>query len=99
MHDDRITGVTFEENASHNTLIVNEEYAWVGNPFSAPGGGQAETLIESKNPCISLIYKDFFFALNHTARGLPLESPYCVYVDEQNNSIGSNRKEKDTVNA
>ena len=36
MHDDRITGVTFEENASHNALIVNEEYAWVGNPFSAP---------------------------------------------------------------
>ena len=70
------------------------------NPvFRSRGGGQAETLIESKNPCISLIYKDFFFALNHTARGLPLESPYCVYVDEQNNSIGSNRKEKDTVNA
>lgn len=36
VHDDRIAGVTFEENASHNALIVNEEYAWVGNPFSAP---------------------------------------------------------------
>ena len=36
MHDDRITGVTFEGNASRNALIVNEEYAWVGNPFSAP---------------------------------------------------------------
>ena len=35
MHDDRIAGVTFEENASRNALIVNEEYAWVGNPFSA----------------------------------------------------------------
>lgn len=36
MHDDRIAGVTFEGNASRNALIVNEEYAWVGNPFSAP---------------------------------------------------------------
>lgn len=36
VHDDRIAGVTFEENASCNALIVNEEYAWVGNPFSAP---------------------------------------------------------------
>lgn len=36
MHDDRITRVTFEENTSRNALIVNEEYAWVGNPFSAP---------------------------------------------------------------
>lgn len=36
MHDDRIAGVTFEENASCNALIVNKEYAWVGNPFSAP---------------------------------------------------------------
>ena len=36
MHDDRIAGVTFVENASRNALIVNEEYAWVGNPFSAP---------------------------------------------------------------
>ena len=35
MHDDCIAGVTFEENASRNALIVNEEYAWVGNPFSA----------------------------------------------------------------
>jgi len=37
VHDDRIVGVTFEENASRNALIVNKEYAWVGNPFSAPG--------------------------------------------------------------
>ena len=36
VHDDRFTGVTFEENALRNALIVNEEYAWVGNPFSAP---------------------------------------------------------------
>ena len=36
MHDDRIAGVTFEEIALCNVLIVNEEYAWVGNPFSAP---------------------------------------------------------------
>ena len=35
MHDERIAGVTFEENALRNALIVNEEYAWVGNPFSA----------------------------------------------------------------
>ena len=35
VHDDRIAGVTFEENTSCNVLIVNEEYAWVGNPFSA----------------------------------------------------------------
>lgn len=35
MHDDRIAGVTFEENALRNALIVNEEYAWVENPFSA----------------------------------------------------------------
>ena len=35
MHDDRIAGVTFEENTSRNALIVNEEYAWVGNSFSA----------------------------------------------------------------
>ena len=38
MHDDRIAGVTFEEIALCNVLIVNEEYAWVGNPFSAPRG-------------------------------------------------------------
>ena len=36
VHDDRFTGVTFEENASCNALIVNKEYVWVGNPFSAP---------------------------------------------------------------
>ena len=36
MHDDRIAGVTFVGNTSCNALIVNEEYAWVGNPFSAP---------------------------------------------------------------
>ena len=114
VHDDRITGVTFEGNASHNALIVNEEYAWVGNPFSAPEegrnrkvlpsfrmptdegtrhlrpqnapsrgrgclqsfaeplarsasaspvfrsrGGQKETPIESKKPCISAICKAF----------------------------------------
>ncbi|WP_373085059.1 MULTISPECIES: hypothetical protein [Alistipes] len=35
VHDDRIAGVTFEENTSRNALIVNEEYAWVGNSFSA----------------------------------------------------------------
>lgn len=35
VHDGRIAGVTFEENASRNALIVNKEYAWVGNPFSA----------------------------------------------------------------
>lgn len=35
VHDDRIAGVTFEKNASRNALIMNEEYAWVGNPFSA----------------------------------------------------------------
>lgn len=40
VHDDRITGVTFEENASRNALIMNEEYAWVGNPFSAPEKNQ-----------------------------------------------------------
>lgn len=34
VHDDRIAGVTFEEIALCNALIVNEEYAWVGNPFS-----------------------------------------------------------------
>ena len=48
MHDDRIEGVTFEENASRNALIVNEEYAWVGNPFSAPkqqGGPQWFSLL------------------------------------------------------
>ena len=38
VHDDRIAGVTFVGNASCNALIVNEEYAWVGNPFSAPRG-------------------------------------------------------------
>lgn len=48
MHDDRIEGVTFEENALRNALIVNEEYAWVGNPFSAPkqqGGPQWFSLL------------------------------------------------------
>ena len=48
MHDDRIAGVTFEENASRNALIVNKEYAWVGNPFSAPkqqGGPQWFSLL------------------------------------------------------
>jgi hypothetical protein len=35
VHDGRIAGVTFEENASRNALIVNKEYAWVGNPFPA----------------------------------------------------------------
>ena len=48
VHDDRIAGVTFEENASRNALIVNKEYAWVGNPFSAPkqqGGPQWFSLL------------------------------------------------------
>ena len=48
VHDDRITGVTFEENISRNALIVNEEYTWVGNPFSAPkqqGGPQWFSLL------------------------------------------------------
>ena len=46
MHDDHIAGVTFEENASRNALIVNEEYAWAGNPFSAlriRGGGEQKS--------------------------------------------------------
>lgn len=47
MHDDRITGVTFEGNASHNALIVNEEYAWVGNPFSAPEEGRSRKVLPS----------------------------------------------------
>ena len=38
VHDDRIAGVTFVGNTSCNALIVNEEYAWVGNPFSARRG-------------------------------------------------------------
>ena len=33
VHDDRIAEVTFEENASRNALIVNEEYACAGNLF------------------------------------------------------------------
>lgn len=40
VHDDRIAGVTYEGNASRNALIVNKEYAWVGNPFSAPEKNQ-----------------------------------------------------------
>lgn len=47
VHDDRIAGVTFEENTLRNALIVNKEYAWVGNPFSAPrqkGEGFQRTL-------------------------------------------------------
>lgn len=47
MHDDRITGVTFEGNASRNALIVNEEYAWVGNPFSAPEEGRSRKVLPS----------------------------------------------------
>lgn len=47
MHDDRIAGVTFEENALRNALIVNEEYAWVGNPFSAPEEGRSRKVLPS----------------------------------------------------
>ena len=47
MHDDRIAGVTFEENALRNALIVNEEYAWVGNPFSAPKEGRIRKVLPS----------------------------------------------------
>lgn len=47
MHDDRIEEVTFEENALRNTLIVNEEYAWVGNPFSAPEEGRSRKVLPS----------------------------------------------------
>lgn len=47
MHDDRITRVTFEENTSRNALIVNEEYAWVGNPFSAPEEGRSRKVLPS----------------------------------------------------
>lgn len=47
MHDDRIAGVTFEEKASCNALIVNEEYAWVGNPFSAPEEGRSRKVLPS----------------------------------------------------
>lgn len=37
VHDDRIAGVTFVENASSNALIVDkEEYVWAGNPFPNP---------------------------------------------------------------
>ena len=49
VHDDRIVGVTFEENASRNALIVNKEYAWVGNPFSAPKQeGRIQKVLPSK---------------------------------------------------
>ena len=58
MHDDRIAGVTFEENTSRNALIVNEEYAWVGNPFSAQKG-RSKRAEESMKPCISMICKAF----------------------------------------
>ena len=47
VHDDRITRVTFEENTSRNALIVNEEYAWVGNPFSAPEEGRSRKVLPS----------------------------------------------------
>ena len=47
VHDDRIAGVTFEGNASRNALIVNEEYAWVGNPFSAPEEGRSRKVLPS----------------------------------------------------
>lgn len=47
MHDDRITRVTFEENTSRNALIVNEEYAWIGNPFSAPEEGRSRKVLPS----------------------------------------------------
>lgn len=36
VHDDRIAGVTFVENASRNALIVDKEYVWAGNPFPNP---------------------------------------------------------------
>ena len=54
MHDRCITGVPFEGNSSRNTLIVNEEYVWVENPFSA---------LEN---CLSIPH--FLFVYQHIAR-------------------------------
>ena len=62
MHDDRITGVTFEENASRNALIVSKEYAWVGNPFSAPEGESIMVLLF----CLSGQYKSYYRPRNDT---------------------------------
>lgn len=79
VHDDRIAGVTHEGNASRNALIVNKEYVWVGNPFSAPEGGQKETPKESKKPCISLICKAFSL-LFHICRSKRRQSFHAFIV-------------------
>ncbi len=63
VHDDRIAEVTFEENASRNALIVNEEYAWAENPFSAQP-------ISTKRIAITLCAY-FFYAINSKAE-IPL---------------------------
>lgn len=64
MHDDRIAGVTFEENASRNALIVNEECAWVGNPFSAPEGVRKEP--DRKQRALYVIDMQGFFFYSPT---------------------------------
>lgn len=66
MHDDRIAGVTFEKNASRNALIVNEEYAWVGNPFSAP----SKKLIIKRLSAFSFLLTDVTEALSVTQNTL-----------------------------
>lgn len=58
VHDDHIARVTYEGNTPHNTLIVNKEYAWVGNPFSAQRPKEKAT--KRKKPYVSTICKVSF---------------------------------------
>lgn len=69
VHDDRIAGVTFEENTSCNALIVNEEYAWVGNPFSALRIRREEGVPRSDQTLKNLVYQRYtriFLLLFHS---------------------------------
>ncbi|WP_303272603.1 hypothetical protein [uncultured Alistipes sp.] len=52
VHDDRIAGVTFVENASRNALIVDKEYVWAGNPFPNPKQkGESSGILPSAFVC------------------------------------------------
>ena len=63
VQDDRIAGVTFEENTSRNALIVNEEYACAGNLFSVRP--------RSTKRIVITLCAYFFYAINSKAE-IPL---------------------------
>ncbi|WP_290541376.1 hypothetical protein [Alistipes sp.] len=83
VYDDRIAGVTFEENASRNALIVNEEYAWVENPFSA-----LRRRVIIKGLSLAFLFYRFLSSLRKNVANSPREKAIGPHGKEANDLAG-----------